>query len=314
MKIKKLSNSPQPAPATRYVCLFLALLLTGCATLGGAAPGMGAVPTMVQGTPLPTFSGVIDPAVIGSAPAPFLTSAPPVTTTPGASSGWTALAAAGMEYKQLSIPTGGIGSAVMAVRIDPTRATFKVFYTPGVAHTINEWQAALPGVALILNGNYFDTSTKALGLVVSDNVLYGASSQRSDAGLFQVLGGLPRVRSLWLEPLNGGERFDQAAQGFPILTVQGQPAPINPDLDQGSSRRTVVATDKLGRVLFIVTPTTGCTLADMANWLAASGLDIDTALNLDGGRSSALYLATGGAGQFAPGFGPTPIVLAVYPR
>ena len=45
-------------------------------------------------------------------------------------------------------------------------------------------------------------------------------------------------------------------------------------------------------VLFIVTPGSTFTLYGMAVWLANSDLDIDTALNFDGGSSSGLAVWT----------------------
>jgi uncharacterized protein YigE (DUF2233 family) len=126
---------------------------------------------------------------------------------------------------------------------------------------------------------------------------------------------VPRVRSLYLEPYNNLERFDQVVQGFPMLVVSGQVAPgFEPDVSKVSARRTVLAMDRQGRVLFIVTPFSSVRLADLASWLGVSGLDIDSALNMDGGNSTCLYLATGGPSAFTLSLAPVPVVLAVYPR
>lgn len=293
-----------------FSVLWLSLVLIGVVGCGGGTISFGGnstmFPTAVQGSPLPTFGGVVNVNVTSIAPQPGATT----PAQPPSNNDWTQVAN-GIEYRQMTMRiTGGISVGVMVTRIDPTRALFKVYYTPGQGHTINEWQGALPQAALIVNGNYFDPSNKAIGLVVSDTITYGASATRNDAGMFQVTNGTPRVRQLWNEPMNAGERFEQVVQGFPILAAQGQAAPVGPDLDLGPARRTVIASDRLGKVLIIITPSGGCTLSDMANWLVSAGLNIDTALNLDGGRSTAMYLA----GQFAPGYGPTPIVLAVYSR
>jgi hypothetical protein len=57
----------------------------------------------------------------------------------------------------------------------------------------------------------------------------------------------------------------------------------------------VVAVDRSGNLLFIVTPSSAFTLHGMGVWLANSDLDIDTALNFDGGSSSglAVWMPTG---------------------
>ena len=70
--------------------------------------------------------------------------------------------------------------------------------------------------------------------------------------------------------------------------------PLNPaDADDGRpARRTVVAQDYQGRILFIVAPRGYLSLHELARFLAESDLDLDVALNLDGGASTGLWLRT----------------------
>jgi uncharacterized protein YigE (DUF2233 family) len=56
------------------------------------------------------------------------------------------------------------------------------------------------------------------------------------------------------------------------------------------SRRSIVAMDKHGNLLFISSPDEVFTLDQMADLLASSDLSITTALNLDGGASTGLYV------------------------
>jgi uncharacterized protein YigE (DUF2233 family) len=46
-------------------------------------------------------------------------------------------------------------------------------------------------------------------------------------------------------------------------------------------------------VVFLVSPRATFSLTDLAMWLAQSDLDLDAALNLDGGTSSGLMARTG---------------------
>lgn len=297
-----------------------ALLLAGCQALGIR---LSDAPTPVVGTPLPTWAGVVNPYVTSVAPytPPAALPTPLPTQNPVATSGvvnpanvggagWN-LVTQSIALRQFSMTTGNTAIPVMVARIDPARVSFQVYYTPGDLHVLSEWRAALPTATLLVNGNYYTQQNTAIGLVVSNNNSYGGYINRSDSGLFQVQGGRARVRSLWLEPYNAAERLEQAVQGFPILAAQGQAAPISPDLDQGTNRRTVIATDRLGRVLIIMTPSGGATLAEMARWLATgSGLDIDMALNLDGGRSTQMLAGT----QSFPGLAGVPLMIAVFSR
>jgi uncharacterized protein YigE (DUF2233 family) len=282
-------------PLRRAAALIAALLLAGCTPQGGLSIFRSSAPTVIAGTPFPTYAGVVNPGVT-NVPV-FTPSIPTPTPRPGATSppvntgGWTQLAN-GVEQRNLSMNTAQGAINVVAVRIDPARMAFAAYYTPGELHSLSEWRGALPTAFFLVNGNYFDPSNKAVGLVISNSNNYQGYINRADSGLFQVQNGAPRVRSLWLEPYNAQtERLEQAVQGFPILAARGQAAPIAQDYNQQPSRRTVVANDRTGRILFIITPIGGCTLTEMANWLvSASGLDIDMALNLDGGRSTQMVV------------------------
>jgi uncharacterized protein YigE (DUF2233 family) len=295
---------PSPIPAGTKLPTYAALY-----TPGSANPTAGAVIVPPnQPTPVPTVT-----FIFVSTPVPPTPAGP--TAIPTLDANWTPLTG-GIDWRRLSFRSSdNTDVGVLVVRIDPSVVTFKVIYKPGESHSIQDWQSRLPGAVLIVNASFFDTSNRALGLVAVDGVLSGASFPRSDTGLFQVQNGAPRVRSLYLEPYNNAERFDQAVQGFPMLVVAGQVAPgFEPDVSQVSARRTVLAMDRSGRILFIVTPFTNVKLADLAGWLGVSGLDIDAALNVDGGNSTCLYMATGGPSAFTLSLAPVPVVLAVYPR
>jgi hypothetical protein len=77
-----------------------------------------------------------------------------------------------------------------------------------------------------------------------------------------------------------------------------------------TSRRTVVAQDSQGRILWISTSLLGMTLDQTAAFLTHPDFDIVHALNLDGGGS--MLLDAPGAGL--PSFDPVPVILAIYPK
>jgi len=307
------------------VAILFALALAGCGvTTTSEATQIPMFPTAIpQGSPLPTFGGLpadtpnaqqtTAPVVATNIPA---TATPlPPTAVPTLDANWSNIRP-GIDYRRLSFTnSSGQGVGILVARIDPARATFRVSYVPGQVKSINDWLISLPGAAAIINANYFDTSNNPLGLATVDGAQYGSLLPRADAGLFQVVNGAPKVRSLFLEPYGPGEHFDQVIQGYPMLMVMGQPAPaFDRTLNNVPATRTVIAQDIHGRILFMVTSPGLASFTDIAHWLATSGLEIDAALNLDGGQSTTMYLATGGPSSITPGIRPVPVVLAVYPR
>jgi exopolysaccharide biosynthesis protein len=167
----------------------------------------------------------------------------------------------------------------------------------------------LPNALGFVNANFFTPEGLPIGLVTSDGAAFGASLVNR-GGMFQVTGGVARVRSLIEEPYYG-EALEQAVQAFPMLVVNRQPIYQQPWADR-TSRRTVVAQDGAGRIVILVTPLLGMTLNEMATFLITDvELDIINALNLDGGGSTIL-VAPGGIEL--PSFDPVPVVLAFYAR
>ena len=104
---------------------------------------------------------------------------------------------------------------------------------------------------------------------------------------------------------------EQAAQGFPLLVNQGEPAYFSSTSGQ-RNRRAIIAEDDSGNILILVSPLLGLSLRDLSAYLPTAGLDIVTAVNLDGGGSTMLALPA--ADYFQPSFDTVPAILAVYPR
>jgi len=306
----------------------LLLLLSACSgQLDPNATPIIMFPSVIpKGSALPTFISFATPngatpvstgVAVNSTPIPATARPTPVppTVIPTLDNNWTPIAN-GVDYRRLAfLDSHSQNVGILVARIDPTKVTFKVGYVPNQRKSINDWLLALPGAVVIVNANYFDQTGNPIGLVASNGQIYSSSTGRSDSGMFQVRGTEARVRSLFVEPYSNTERFDQLVQGFPLLMAAGQVAPaFNGDLDNSPSRRTVIAQDIHGRILIIVTPLGAASFTDMARFLGLSGLEIDTALNLDGGTSTALYLQTGGPSSITSGLVPVPVVLAVYPK
>jgi len=110
--------------------------------------------------------------------------------------------------------------------------------------------------------------------------------------MFAVSGDNARVRSNVQEPY-AGEPLTQAMQNFPMLVLPGGAPNMQIDDNGRSAPRTAVAQDRSGRIVFVASPTPAFTLTEFGQWLAASDLDLEAALNLDGGTSTGLVLHSG---------------------
>ena len=159
--------------------------------------------------------------------------------------------------------------------------------------TLETWQQETDA-ALVVNGGYFSINNErysADGLTIMD----GKASGRS----FNGYGGMlaidqfgAEVRWLVQEPYNASEPLQAALQAFPILVEPGGGLGFPATRENyARARRTVIAQDREGRILFIVTPDGYFTLHQLSVYLTESDLDLDIALNLDGGGSTGILVA-----------------------
>jgi len=242
-------------------------------------------------------------------PASPPTSVPSPTTTPNI--GWQTIAP-GLERRNYDPDPLNPITRMVALRIDPALYSFRAHYQPGQAHTTVEWAMALPQAAAFVNANYFDPSDVALGLLVTDGVVYG-HSYRDRGGTFLVQNGQPRIRANLREPYQG-EPLEQAVQAFPMLVLDGLAA-FTDTIQDRTTRRTIVAQDSSGRIILLATPVLGLTLRDLSAYLPTTDMNIITAFNLDGGRSTMMVINTDGSPETIVGsVDAVPAVLAVYPR
>lgn len=248
---------------------------------------------------------------------PFILPTEAPTDTPALTTGavpvenaWEMLAP-GLE-RRLYLPGDDYAlTQFVALRVDPTYYRFRAHYRPAAPLTLQGWREQLPDAVAFINANFFDPQGNALGLVVADGVVYGQAFP-GYGGMLQVQNGQARVRSNNVEPYTG-EVLEQAVQAFPVLVSDGQASYANPQGDR-ISRRTVVGQDSAGRIILITTPSfIGMTLVDLSGYLAASDLDLVTAVNLDGGGSSMMAVTIPALFQVLS-FDPVPAVLAVYAR
>jgi hypothetical protein len=276
--------------------LLWALLLAGCGASNAlpASPPTRAIPTLF-------------PTAVISAPA---------TARPGGAapdSGWQP-GRPGVELRHMQAAAAPDRAAIplVIVRLDPAQVRLRVAYAPDRPRGLRGWFEERRPLAAI-NGSFFTPKYQATALLVSDGSASGASYTGFGGMLSVAPDGGVSLHALRDQPYDPAEPIEQALQSFPMLVFpSGEPAVIEDDGRR--ARRSAVAIDRAGHLLLLVSPTSDFTLRGLANWLSQSDLDVDRALNLDGGSSTGLYLSDGVLQEEIDSFGPLPIVLLVEPK
>lgn len=218
----------------------------------------------------------------------------------------------GMELRTLRLVAGDRSGFVTVVRLDPKAYKISVKYDVDNPGRVREWFEALKPLAVI-NGGYFDENGRPTALVIFDGIRRGESYTGFGGMIVINSQGEFELRSLREQPFDPNEEIQQAMQSSPMLI---QPGGVVSDFeeDQDRSRRTVIARDSQGRILLIASNTIIFTLSEFAQALKASDLELDAALNMDGGRSTGLFLRTPAASVAIDSIEKVPLVLTVEAR
>lgn len=239
-------------------CLFLLLFLVGCDILPTVSPG--------------------------------LNTSTPVAPTNATNTWYKGITGVETRQEVWQNTDGSISDTVTIVRFDLHYVKLSVAYQPDQPMSMQEWMQQEQPVALI-NGGYFDGQGRATALVISDGDVSGTSYAGFGGMLDVNAAGKVQLRALVQQPYDASENLTQATQSSPMLLLNGKRTQFT--ADDKASPRSVVAVDKKGRLLFIASPGMAFTLNELANLLAKSDLDLVTALNLDGGSSTGLYVNAG---------------------
>ncbi|MCX7683243.1 MAG: phosphodiester glycosidase family protein [Anaerolineae bacterium] len=256
--------------------------------------------------PTPTATPTATPT---PSPTPYPTLSPTFTPEPP-DTGWQPLLP-GIELRQMNVENGPVTERVTIVRLAPAQARFRVHYVPGQPLPVSGWADALER-PLVVNGGYFTPEYETVGLLVSDGHVWG-TPYGDFAGMFAVTAEESvSIRWLRLHPYDPNEPLREAIQSFPVLVKPGGIMGFPADADDGRpARRTVVAQDREGNILFIVAPRGYLSLHRLAVFLASSDLNLDVALNLDGGYSTGLWLDVAGHPVQIDSLVPVPSVISV---
>ncbi len=232
------------------------------------------------------------------------------TIVPIPDSGWQPLRP-GLERRIIRSHLGGaaVPELFYILRIDPEYFEFGVGYHPGEAKRLTDWLVET-GALIVVNAGYFTSANVATGLVITGGVSYGTTYQ-GFGGMLLVTSDGPELRSLVENPYIHQEEIVAGIQSFPMLVYPGNEIGYTEE-DDSPARRTVIAQDDQGNFLLILATTGTYTLHSLAQYLVNSDLDLEIALNLDGGSSTGLLMAEPVDGV-AP-FTLLPVIISVYAK
>jgi hypothetical protein len=263
---------------------------------------MTALP-MAKPTVLPT-------AVLTSKPVPSVSSA--VET--GLDTSWSLLRP-GLERRVIPIYNGQNQhvDSVYIWRLDQKYFRLDVAFAAR-PRSLDTWQRETNAL-LVINGGYYSIENELYfpdGLTIVNREASGRSFNRG--GMLAITEAGAELRWLEAKPYNSNEPLQAALQSFPILVEPGGKLGFGPEREShASARRTVIGQDKDGRILFMVSPQGYFTLHQLSVYLTESDLNLDIAVNLDGGGSTGI-LVEANPREIIPPARLLPFVILVYPR
>lgn len=195
----------------------------------------------------------------------------------------------------------GEGRAIYVTRVDLRNRKIEVISTaePDRATTVSDY-AARNNALIAVNADYFDEERHPLGLAVGTCGPWEGTADNARAGIFYV-----DERRGQIEPpadhREDGSELDAAVSGWPLLVKKCQsiPAAELPGSDRFTRAphpRTAVGLSRDRRRFYLVVAdgrregVPGLTLEELGRFMDEE-LDVCTALNLDGGGSSAMWVA-----------------------
>src|SRR5215207_5806908 len=249
------------------------------------------------------------PTVIPSA-LPMLS--PTLETTPD--TGWQGLQP-GLERRLIRIyndQSQHIESLYM-FRLEQSQFRLDVAYHES-PQSLESWKAETNAL-LVVNGGYFRVENEnhiPNGLTIVDGEAFG-NSYEPFAGMLAIREQGAELRWLAEKPYDPNEPLMAGLQSFPVLVKPGGVLGFpEQNEDNVRARRTVIGQDQEGRLLFIVAPRGYFTLHLLSLYLTASDLNLDIAINLDGGPSTGFLVAN--PPEIIPSQTLLPIVILVNVR
>jgi uncharacterized protein YigE (DUF2233 family) len=205
----------------------------------------------------------------------------------------------GLELRTVQRRSGLSTITVTAVRAPSHRVHLAI----GSTLYAKEWQRRTKAKAVV-NGGYFGEDGRPLGLRIANNKRRN-SLRKSDWGVFYIRQGKAAIAHT--RDYVGSPHTQEAVQCGPRLVVNGRTTDLKPQW----ARRTGIGIDRSGRVVLAVSDGE-LAFDDWAKvWADRAGLNCPNALNLDGGGSTQMVVASKRHPVNVGGLWPVPDALVI---
>jgi len=187
----------------------------------------------------------------------------------------------GVQFKEIPVysSTNNVNDVITVFKFNPNEFAFS-FQQSNTALTVNEWQEKYQPL-FVSNGSYFLENNKPAGLLKIAGETSGKNLTAVSVGELVIddQGKLDILENAEID------KYNNLLQSYPLLIKPNSEEGVKADSGQVAPR-TVVAKDDGGNILFIFTKEYYFSLYTLQNYLRHSDLNINIALNLDGGPST----------------------------
>ena len=260
-------------------------------------------------------TNVMPTATITPTFTPTPTLLPTLEVTPSAlDTGWN-LIQSGLEKRVINIYSNQdqLAESMYIFRLDQNLFRLDIAYNE-TPKDLKNWQSETKAI-VVVNGGYFRIENDKYipnGLTIAGGKTLG-NSYDVFAGMLVINETGAELRWLANKPYDLNEEPLAALQSFPVLVKPVGKIGFPEQYEDGvQARRTVIGQDTNGRILFIVASKGYFTLHQLSVYLTKSDLNLDIAINLDGGPSSGILVAN--SQEIIPAQTPLPLVILAYAR
>lgn len=192
--------------------------------------------------------------------------------------------APGIEYRDLGATPLTPWAHIHIFRIDLKQHSLDLV----TARSIGQQNASIETFArkekalVAINGGFFDTKYRPLGLRIQQHNVYNPVKRISWWGIFLIKQQHPSIISA--REYQRDPNIEFAMQSGPRLIINGS----IPHLRPGVAERSALGITQHDKLIILVTENTLLTTTELAKLMQAPPLNCTNALNLDGGSSSQL--------------------------